>query len=114
MSAEHNAKAPSAHFHYKVCWPAHDAVGGDLTKIEGAWVELLHPGECEYRRVKWLTYPDQVAQIDVFADGQYDIRHVVVGACTESKPSPSVPVSIDLMPPGTPPAGSVMIPCCRN
>jgi len=115
MSGSHdNHKAPSAHFHYKVCWPARDVLGGDLTKIEGAWIELLKPGNCEYERVAFVRYPDQFVNITVYADGQYAIRHVVVGACVESKPSAAVPVSIDLMPPETPPAGTVMIPCPQH
>lgn len=101
----------TSYFFYKVCWPAKDAAGGDLTKIEGAHVELLKPGACAPERVAWVPYPGQVKRIQVFADGQYAVRHVVVGSCSESEPSPWTPVSIDLTPPERPPAGEVIIPC---
>lgn len=104
-------KRPVGRFHYKVCWPEVDACGGDLTKIEGAWVEVLDPGACDFRRDQFVRYPEQFVEIQAYRDGQYAVRHVVVGACTESDPSPATPVSIDLTPPAKPPVGEVMIPC---
>lgn len=104
-------KRPVGFFHYKVCYPEKDACGGDLTKIEGAHIELLKPGHCDFERIAFIPYPEQTARVEVYKDGQYAVRHVVVGACTESEPSKATPVSIDLTPPEQPPKGEVMVPC---
>lgn len=99
------------HIHYELCYPEKDAAGGDLSVIHGAWVEVLAPGQCEYTRVVFVPFPKQRATIAVYQDGQYAVRHVVVGACAESEPSDAVPASVDLTPPAKPRAGKLSIPC---
>lgn len=104
-------KRPVGFAHYEVCYAGKDACGGDLTKIEGAHIEVLSPGECEYKRVAFVEYPERFVKLDFFMDGQYAVRHVTVGTCTEGEPSDAVPVSIDLTPPEKSPKGKVIIPC---
>lgn len=106
-----SVRRPVGIFHYKVCYPGVDAAGGDLTKVSGAWVEVLEPGACDYKRVAWVPFPEQFVSIPVYRDGQYAARHVVLGACSESDPSDSVPFSVDLTPPAKPDKGEVVVPC---
>lgn len=96
---------------YKVCYPAHDEAGGDLLRIRGAWIETKAPGDCQFRRRQFVDYTTEWTNVEMDTDGNWQIRHVVVGDCRESVPSDAVSVPVNLKAPGKPPKGEVRIPC---
>jgi hypothetical protein len=105
----------SAKFHYEVCYPEKDTQGDALARIQGAWIEVRSPGETEYvRESSFVLFPDIRGDVEVFEDGLYAVRHVIVGACAESAPSAPIQVSINVQPPSKPDKGKVIIPCPQD
>lgn len=99
---------------YGVTYPKNDVDGNHLLAIGGVEIEVCYPGNelgSRNNPIEWLPWPYQDAVIRVDADGSFRFRHRVVGACSRSEWSNAVPISVNLLPPAKPPAGSASATC---
>lgn len=104
-------KRPVGHFTYDFAYPAKDACGGDAPKFRGAVIEVLGPGDDEYKVAAFVPYPSLTVELAVTMDGNYSVRHRINTSCTVSEPSDPVTEYVDLTPAAKPPAGQIRIPC---
>ncbi len=117
-----DTKCHKAVVSYKACYPSKDVEGNALTSIKGLLIEVLEPGECDWKVVGELEWPEMLFDYVATHDGAYAFRHraitwsvtqdVEVGTCSAyGEPSKPVKVTIDVAPPLAPPAGGVIVPC---
>lgn len=104
-------KRPVGHFYYDFSYPEKDACGGDQPKFLGANIEVLGPGDLDYKVITFVPWPTQSVELAATEDGNYAVRHAIVGPCTVGEPSEPSTEYVDLTPAGKPPKGSIRIPC---
>jgi hypothetical protein len=100
-----------ASVHYDWIYPTVDDNGDILTNVQGAYIEVRKPGSANYDRLAFVDFPKAEVTLQFTDDGMYAIRHIVVGSCSESRPSEAIGVSVDRRPPSQPESGNARVPC---
>ena len=100
----------------KVDYPPDDIQGDSLIKITGSWVYLRTPGTRDLNRAKFGAYGENgdVVHIEVTEDGAYGVATTVVTECRESEMSPIRELIVNVLPPQTPVAPVILVPCPQD
>ena len=123
MSCRTHKGGAIAYIPYVVCYPAQDVEGNALGNLTGAIVEILLPGECDYKEVARVEFPRNFVRIPVFHDGAIGLRHravatgVTTGASAKchyeiiGEPSEPIKYVVDVSKPNAPPQGRTLEVC---